>query len=183
MKLHCHSVTRIMIALLLAGALLILSGCILDVIQPETADAGQPFQALVKIDPEVTGTYPIYMGVRMPSDWQMVGAPVYTDGLTGTLTYSPTAVALLEEEYGIVTGTTWWAGAGPSIPVTKGVTVTIQAEIESSIHASGVYTLVYADGVHTGSTIIWHDSDYLSWRPITITAYSGTFQYLPVIIR
>ena len=184
MKVYSRTIGQIIVTLFMAVAMMILNGCILEVIQPDTVEAGQPFEVLIKIDPEITGTYPIYIGILSPSDWQVIGSPIYTDGLTGTFTYSPTTIASLESEFGTLTGTTWWVGVGPSIPVTGGLTVTIQANLQSSIVASGVYSLAYVDGIYT-DTLTWHQ--FPTVYPITVTAsstaLSGTLQYLPIIFK
>ncbi len=178
MKLHSRTIIQVIVTLLLAVTMMLLSGCILEIIQPDTVKAGQPFEALVKIDPEITGTYPIYIGIQLPSDWQVIGSPIYTDGLIGSFTYSPTAIASLDAQFGTLTGTTWWAGAGPSIPVTGGLTVTIQANLQSSIVASGVYTLYYVDGIYT-DTLTWR---VVNNRPITVTAITY-LTYIPLVLK
>lgn len=181
MKQQLRIYTQISATFLLAGILLLFSGCILEVLQPTLVDAGKPFEVLIRIDPQATGTYTLYLGIRLPSDWQVLDTPRYTEGLTGAFTYDPTAIPSLETQFGVLTDTIWWAGFGPSIPVTNGLTVTIQARVQSSITARGVYTLFYADGIYT-DTLVWRDSDYLHEHPITVTVLSE-FLYLPLAIQ
>jgi hypothetical protein len=139
------------------------------VIHPDTVDAGQPFDVLIVTRPGFTGTRPIYLGMQLPSDWQVLGSPHYTAGLSGTFTYSPTAITSLETEFGSLTGTTWWAGAGPSLAITGGLTLSIQANLQSSLASSGVYTPHYIYGVYS-DTLNWVNTPISS--PITVTAFS-----------
>lgn len=184
-KTYSRIITQISVVLFLAGAMVTLSSCILEIIQPDTVEAGQPFETLLKIDPNITGTYPIYIGIQLPVDWQLIDSPIYTDGLTGSFTYSPTAIASLDAQFGTLTGTTWWAGVGPSVPLTgtvaSGQLVYVQAKLRSSIVASGVYTLSYVDAIYT-DTLTWNE-ETLWHLPITITAFSGTLQYLPIVMK
>jgi hypothetical protein len=141
---------QIISVFLLAGVLVVLSGCIVAVIQPDSAVAGQTIVAKVLMEPDQDvppdTTYPLCLGVRLPYGWHVIGNPTYSGGPTGTLTYDPYVTSDLDTQLGVISNTLWWGGSGPEEYWTPEVTVTAIITIQTSITASGTYTLDYVAG-------------------------------------
>jgi hypothetical protein len=176
---------NLLVTFLLAGLITALSGCIVGVIQPETAFPGQVITTELQIVPE-TSTPPdlvtpsLYIGARFPSGWNVVDDPIYYGGPTGTLVYSPTLVGLFESELGMFPDTYWWVGSSPHESWSTEVTVTTIITIQVGITATGPYTLNYAagtDGYGWPATSL----DYMVTDTITIVNPQKV--YLPIIMR
>jgi hypothetical protein len=147
---RCRRAIHIISVFLLAGVLVVLSGCIVAVIQPDSAVAGQTIVAKVLMEPDQDvppdTTYPLCLGVRLPYGWHVIGNPTYSGGPTGTLTYDPYVTSDLDTQLGVISNTLWWGGSGPEEYWTPEVTVTAIITIQTSITASGTYTLDYVAG-------------------------------------
>jgi hypothetical protein len=174
-------VIQIISVFLLAGGMLVLAGCIVDVIQPDSAMAGETFEAEALIGPSDDPwgtTHPLYLGIRLPRGWNVVGNPTYSGGPTGTVVYSPAIVSELETQFGVISDTIWWGGAGPREHWSAQVTVTAIIKIRTSVMASGAYTLSYVGGT---------DTEPPTWgavvsKSIAITPAAVYSTYLPVIL-
>ncbi len=157
MKTYLPRIAKIIVVAALVTTMAMLSSCIFQVTQPESALSGQSFTADIDVYSEITDTYQLYLGIRLPVDWQIVKSPVYTEELTGDFIYSPTIVSSLDSTFGTIPNTVWWGGVGPKTLLTGGTKYKIVTTLQSNISASGVYTLAYVDGIYT---------DTLQWREL-----------------
>ncbi len=174
---------QVMVAFILAAVGIGVSGCIIEIIQPATAVGGQPIVTRLIIDPEVTGTYRLYLGVELPNGWEVVGQPAYTDGLSGQFVYSPTAVSTLDSEFGTASGSFWGAWMGPPVALAGGVPVSTVLTLRSSVAATGVYSITYVDGVYT-DTLTWSFplSSLITMMAQAVPTGSQVL-YLPMVLK
>lgn len=176
MNRSARSIIQVVYVLSLTSIMLMLTGCILEVIQPESVSPGETFGAEIKIMSSITGTHALYLGIRLPTDWEIVADPVYADG--STFTYSPTVVSSLMTHFEPIPNTTWWGWVGPDVEIVTGNETYIPwVLIRPTLVASGVYTLNYVDGIYT-DTLTWSEVSL-----ITMTVTADKVVYLPIVTK
>jgi hypothetical protein len=186
---RCRRTIHIISVFLLVGVMVVLSGCIVAVIQPDSVVAGQTIVAKVLMEPNPDvlpdTTYPLCLGVRLPYGWHVIGNPTYSGGPTGTLTYEPYATSDLDTQLGIISNTLWWGGSGPGEYWTPEVTVTAIITIQTSITASSTYTLNYVAGYYEVADETALSTRQYYWSDVvskSITMFDNIV-YLPIILN